>query len=210
MLEIELKSEDLKEYLYLELKKSRNSPLYDEELNKVTELDLDRYDLIDEQTDITLEDLVFFNNLKKCYLGNFVLDDRNVKLLSTQSKLEFLQLNDCVFKNSENLSLGVKHLVIVDSENFDIAKYNDLDKLEKLHIVNCVNTSINGISKFKNLSKVYLQNLNLDNINEMSEIEKLAYVNLNGSTIKDSSFENKNTEFIIEHEQINAIYDSEN
>lgn len=42
MLEVELKSRELKEYLYLELDKNRSEPIYDEDLNKITELDLDR------------------------------------------------------------------------------------------------------------------------------------------------------------------------
>lgn len=209
MLEIELKSKDLKEYICLDLNKDKNEPIYDEDLNKITELDLDRYDLVDDLTDITLEDIVFFNNLKKCYLTNFVFDDKNIKLLSKQKNLDFLQLNDCIFKNNEELSLGVKHLVIVDSKNIDLQKYNDQQELQKLHIVNCANTNINGISKFKNLSKVYLQNLYLDNINEMKSMNNLAYINLNGSSVKDDSFEKNNKDFIIEHDDINLIYQPE-
>lgn len=209
MLEIELKSKDLKEYICLDLKKDKNEPIYDEDLNKITELDLDRYDLVDDLTDVTLEDIVFFNNLKKCYLTNFVFDDKNIKLLNKQKNLDFLQINDCVFKNNEELTLGVKHLVIVDSKNIDLQKYNNQEDLEKLHIVNCANTNIKGISKFQNLSKVYLQNLYLDNINEMKSMDNLAYINLNGSSVKDDSFEKNNTDFIIEHDDINAIYQSE-
>lgn len=209
MLEIELKSKDLKEYICLDLKKDKNEPIYDEDLNKITELDLDRYDLVDDLTDVTLEDIVFFNNLKKCYLTNFVFDDKNIKLLNKQKNLDFLQINDCVFKNNEELTLGVKHLVIVDSKNIDLQKYNNREDLEKLHIVNCANTNIKGISKFQNLSKVYLQNLYLDNINEMKSMDNLAYINLNGSSVKDDSFEKNNTDFIIEHDDINAIYQSE-
>ena len=209
MLEIELKSNDLKEYIRLDLKKDKSEPIYDEDLNKITELDLDRYDLVDDLTDITLEDIVFFNNLKKCYLTNFVFDDKNIKLLNKQKNLDFLQINDCVFKNNEELTLGVKHLVIVDSKNIDLQKYNNQEDLEKLHIVSCANTNIKGISKFNNLSKVYLQNLYLDNINEMKSMDNLAYINLNGSSVKDDSFEKNNTDFIIEHDDINAIYQSE-
>ena len=209
MLEIELKSKDLKDYICLDLNKDKNEPIYDEDLNKITELDLDRYDLVDDLTDITLEDIVFFNNLKKCYLTNFVFDDKNVKLLNKQKNLDFLQINDCVFKNNEELSLGVKHLVIVDSKNIDLQKYNDQKELEKLQIVNCANTNIKGISKFSNLSKVYLQNLYLDNINEMKTMDNLAYINLNGSSVKDDSFEKNNKDFIIEHDDINAIYQPE-
>ena len=210
MLEVELKSEELKEYIYLELKKNRTDPIYDTDLKKITELDLDKCDLIDEQTDITLEDIVFFSNLKKCYISNFVIDDKNIKLLNTQKSLEYLQIDDCIFKNNEKLALNVNHLAIINSENVDLSKYIDGTNLEKLHIVNCSNTNINGISQFKKLSRVYLQNLNLNNINEMNKMENLAYVNLNGSVIADDSFEKENKDFIIEHEKINAIYDSEN
>ena len=209
MLEVELKSQELKEYLYAELGKDRSEPIYDADLARITELDLDKIDLLDEQTDISMEDIVFFNNLKRCYLGNFILNDRNINLLNSKKSLEFLQINNCVFTNHHDLELGVQDLVIVDSQNVQLSKLNDFGKMNKLRIVNCVNTDIDGISKFKNLKKIYLQNLNLNSVNEISKLPDITYVNLNGSKLQDDSFVKNNTDVIIEHEDINAIYDSE-
>lgn len=209
MLEVELKSKDLMELIYLQLEKNRQEPIYDTDLDKITELDLDKCDLINEQTDITLEDIVFFNKLKTCYIANFVLDDYNIKLLSTRTNLDFLQINDCVFNHNEELDLDANYIAIVDCENVDLSKFAENDKLEKLRIVNCVNVKIDGISKFENLSKVYLQNINIDNINEMKKMENLKYVNLNGSFVNNNLFERTNTDVKIEHEEINMMYDSE-
>ena len=83
MLEIELKSNELKEYVYLELDKNPKEPIYDEDLNKITSLYLDRLDLIEEPTDITIYDLVFFKNLKECTISNMDISNQELEVLNT-------------------------------------------------------------------------------------------------------------------------------
>ena len=191
MLEIELKSHDLKEFLYLKLGKNKEEALFDEDLNGIDELDLNKLDIIGEETDVTIEDIVFFNNLKNLYLSNFVLDDKCVSLINSRANLEFLQINNCIFQNNENLKVNAKHIAIINSENIKLSKIEDTDNLEKLHIV-------------------YLQNMDLNDLSEVVKIKGLVYLNLNGSQVEDGSFNENNYDFVIEHEEVNALYDSEN
>lgn len=210
MLEIELKSHDLKEFLYLKLGKNKEEALFDEDLNGIDELDLNKLDIIGEETDVTIEDIVFFNNLKNLYLSNFVLDDKCVSLINSRANLEFLQINNCIFQNNENLKVNAKHIAIIDSENIKLSKIEDTDNLEKLHIVNCACVDLTGISQLTNLKKVYLQNMDLNDLSEVVKIKGLVYLNLNGSQVEDGSFNENNYDFVIEHEEVNALYDSEN
>ena len=210
MLEIELKSHELKDFLYIKLGKCENEPLYDVDLDEITELDLNCVDLLGEKSDATIEDIVFFKNLKSLYLSNFILDDQGIKLLNLKKSLEFIQINGCVFQNNIPVSLNTKHIAIVDSDNVDISKFEESGFLEKIHIVDCTNVNYNGIQKFKNLKKIYLQNMVINNLEEIIKVKSLVYLNLNGSEITDKSFNEKDYDFIIEHEPINVVFDSDN
>ena len=105
MLEIELKSNELKEYVYLELDKNPKEPIYDEDLNEITSLYLNKLDLIGEPTDTTIYDLIFFKNLKECTISNMNISDQELEVLNKLSKLESLQLNDCNFSNKTKPNL---------------------------------------------------------------------------------------------------------
>ena len=99
MLEVELKSNELKEYVYLELNKNKKDPIYDEDLNEITSLYLNKLDLIGEPTDITIYDLIFFKNLKECTISNMNISDQELGVLNRLSNLESLQLNDHKYQN---------------------------------------------------------------------------------------------------------------
>ena len=207
MLEIELKSKDLKEYIYLQLHKKNNEPIYDEELFQITDIHLNSIDFIGNQTDVTIFDLIFFKHLKNCTLTNMNISDKEIEILNSLTNLEFLQLNNCSFSNSKKLQLNLSDLVICDCSSVQISIYTQIESLKSLRIVNCENVDFTGISKMENLSKVFLQNLNLDEINEISHIKALTYLNLNGSTINNLDKIYKKPGLKIEHRKINALYD---
>lgn len=209
MLEIELKSKELKEYIYLELNKNKAEPIYDEDVAKITDLQLNTLDLIGEPTDVTIFDLIFFKNLKVCTLINMNISDKEIDILNKLDKLQFLQLDNCTFSNNKKLQLNLSDLVITNCENVKISIYEDMKSLESLHIVNCEDVDITGISKLNNLSKLFFQNLKLDEIDEVQEIKSLKYLNLNGSEIKNLEKISNITGLEIEHNDINALYDEE-
>lgn len=209
MLEIELKSRELKEYIYLELNKNKAEPIYDNDLEEITELQLNSLDFIGEPTDETIYDLVFFTNLKVCNLVNMNISDQELDILNRLKKLQFLQLDNCTFSNNKKLQLNLSDLVITDCSNVKLSIYSDINTLENLRIVNCENVDIKGISKLSNLSKLFLQNLTLQEINEIQEIKSLEYLNLNGSDIKELDKISRLPGLEIEHNDINALYDEE-
>ena len=60
MVEIELKSKELKEFVYLKLNKDRRLPIYDEDVERIKDVTLNALDFLDEPTDATIFDLIFF------------------------------------------------------------------------------------------------------------------------------------------------------
>ena len=209
MLEVELKSNELKEYVYLELNKNKKEPIYDEDLNEITSLYLNKLDLIGEPTDITIYDLIFFKNLKECTISNMNISDQELGVLNRLSNLESLQLNDCNFSNKIKVELNIKNLIINKCENVNMSLYEDVKTLKRLQIVNCKNINLKGISKISNLSEILLQNVSMDNIDEIQGLKSLRKLNLNGSTINDLDRINKMPNLYIEHEEKNGLYDEE-
>ena len=209
MLEVELKSNELKEYVYLELNKNKKDPIYDEDLNEITSLYLNKLDLIGEPTDITIYDLIFFKNLKECTISNMNISDKELAILNRLSNLESLQLNDCNFSNKTKVELNIKNLIINDCENVNISLYEDIKTLSRLQIANCKNINLKGISKLSNLSEILLQNISMNNIDEILGVKSLKKLNLNGSKIENLDKINKMPNLYIEHEEINGLYDEE-
>ena len=81
MFEIELKSKELTEYVYITVDKDRAEPLYDSDLEQVEDVTLDAFDFIGEPTDETIYDLVFFKNLKNCMIVNMTISAGEIGFL---------------------------------------------------------------------------------------------------------------------------------
>ena len=209
MLEIELKSDELKEFIYLELGKKSNDPIYDEDLSKITEITLNGLDLIGDPTDISIYDLIFFKNLTTLYISDKDISDKELDIINKLSNLRFLQLDNCVFSDNKKMNLELSGLVINNCPKVKINIYSDIKTLETLHIVNCDNVDISGIATLSNLEKLFLQNLTLEEINEVQELKKLEYLSLNGSKIKDLEKIYKIPNLKIDNEEIFGIYDEE-
>ena len=193
----------------MELNKNKKDPIYDDDLNEITSLYLNKLDLIGEPTDITIYDLIFFKNLKECTISNMNISDKELAILNRLSNLESLQLNDCNFSNKTKVELNIKNLIINDCENVNISLYEDIKTLSRLQIVNCKNINLKGISKLSNLSEILLQNISMNNIDEILGVKSLKKLNLNGSKIENLDKINKMPNLYIEHEEINGLYDEE-
>ena len=206
MFEQELKSNELKTYVYLKLNKDENTPLYDEDLNEIEVVHLNALDFLDEPTDVEICDLVFFKNLKNCYLSNMYIKDEDLEILNRIKSLESLQLNNCSFSNNKKMNLNLLSLIVNKCKDIKFKIFDNLVTLESVRIVNCDNVELSGISKLSNLKKLYLQNLKLNQIDEIKDLKELEYLNLNGSKIKNLTNLNNN-KLEVEHNEKNFLYD---
>ena len=206
MFEIELKSNELKTDVYLKLNKDENTPLYDEDLNEIEVVHLNALDFLDEPTDVEICDLVFFKNLKNCYLSNMYIKDEDLEILNSIKSLESLQLNNCSFSNNKKMNLNLLRLIVNKCKDIKFKIFDNMITLESVRIVNCDNVELSGISKLSNLKKLYLQNLELDQIDEVKELKELEYLKLNGSKIKNLINLNNN-KLEVEHNEKNFLYD---
>ncbi len=209
MVEIELKSKELKEYVYLKLDKDRNYPIYDEDINKFNEITLNGLDLLDEPTDVTIFDLIFFKNLKLCTFINMNISEKEIDVLNNMKNVEFIQFSNCIFPKDKQVKLvNIKQLVFDNCLKVEISKFNSSKQLNSLKIVNCDNIIFDGLEICDNLRDLYLQNLELQDIDIVSKLKNLEYLNLNGTKVKKKMEISKSV--MIEHKDLNYIYDLKN
>ena len=209
MIEIELTSNELREDVYLKLNKDRNAPIYDEDLDTIKSINLNGLDFLDEPTDVSIFDLVFFKKLESCAIINKEILDKELEVLNEVTSLRSLQITNCILPKNKQLKLNLEYITIDKCSDVDIHMFNDIKSLQQLRIVNCNNVILDGISNLENLTDLYLQNLNMDNINEITRLKKLEYLNLNGTKVNGSTDFKHNKKLKVVHEEANFLYDEE-
>lgn len=210
MVEIELKSKELKEFVYLKLNKDRRLPIYDEDVERIKDVTLNALDFLDEPTDATIFDLIFFKNLKSCTIVNMDISENEIDVLNKQYNIKFIQFTNCVFPGNKKVTLDVEELVLDKCNNLSMNNFSEMNKLEELKIINCENIDLKGVEALESVKKLYLQNIIVDNINTVTNLKNLEYVNLNGSEINNIPDEIKNNPKIkVVHEERNFMYDVE-
>lgn len=210
MVEIELKSKELTEYIYLTLNKDRSTPIYDDDIDKIKDITLDALDFLDEPTDATIYDLVFFNNLKTCMIANMNISEKEIDILNKLENIESIQFTNCVFPKGKMINMHASYVIIDRCAEFDASIFGGMKSITRLRVVNCENVNLSGLESLSNITELYLQNLELDNIDNISSLDKLEYINLNGTTVKKLTDVLKNPKITVDHEEKNYIYDVEN
>ena len=209
MIEIELTSNELREDVYLKLNKDRNTPIYDEDLNRIKSVNLNGLDLLDEPTDVTIYDLVFFKNLESCVIINKEISDKELEVLNNLTSLRSLQITNCMLPKNKQITLDLNYMTVDKCSDVDIHMFSGMKQLQQLRIINCNNVTLDGISNLENLTDLYLQNLNIDNIDEITRLKKLEYLNLNGTKVKNLTDFKHNKRLKVVHEEANFLYDEE-
>lgn len=210
MVEVELKSKDLTEYVYLTLNKDRNTPLYDEDIEQIKDVTLDALDFLDEPTDTTIYDLIFFTNLKTCMIVNMTITENEIDLLNKLESIESIQFTNCSLPKNKKLNMKASYVIIDECNNFNLDILSEMSSITRLRIVNCENINLSGIEKMSSIIDLYMQNLNIEDVNFVTNLHSLEYLNLNGTNIKSSTKFLENLNIRVDHENKNYIYDVEN
>ena len=90
MLEVELKSKDFENNVRLILNKKNNEKIYDEDLKSITSLKLNR----NLYNDLILGDLSFFPNLESLSIDGVNLEDEDLQIINTLTKLKTLSISN--------------------------------------------------------------------------------------------------------------------
>ena len=209
MVEVELKSKELTEYVYLTLNKDRSTPLYDDDLEHIKDVTLNAIDFLDEPTDATIYDLIFFKNLKSCMIVNMTISENEIDLLNKMKSIESIQFTKCNLPKGKKLNMNASYVIIDECKDFEVDTLSDMSSINRLRIVDCENINLSGIEKMSSIVDLYMQSLNINDINFVTSLSSLEYLNLNGTKVKESTKVLDGLNIKVEHKDKNYIYDVE-
>ena len=209
MVEVELKSKELTEYVYLTLNKDRSTPLYDDDLEHIKDVTLNAIDFLDEPTDATIYDLIFFKNLKSCMIVNMTISENEIDLLNKMKSIESIQFTKCNLPKGKKLNMNASYVIIDECNDFNVDILSDMSSVNRLRIVDCENINLSGIEKMSSIVDLYMQGLNINDIDFVTNLSSLEYLNLNGTKVKESTKVLDGLNIKVEHKDKNYIYDVE-
>ena len=209
MVEVELKSKELTEYVYLTLNKDRSTPLYDDDIEQIKDVTLNAIDFLDEPTDATIYDLIFFKNLKSCMIVNMTITENEIDLLNKMKSIESIQFTKCNLPKGKKLNMNASYVIIDECNDFNVDILSDMSSVNRLRIVDCENINLSGIEKMSSIVDLYMQSLNINDINFVTSLSSLEYLNLNGTKVKESTKVLYGLNIKVEHKDKNYIYDVE-
>lgn len=177
----EITSKEMKQCICLRSGKLNFSEVTDEDIEKITIMDLRGIKFNGEPTDVLLSELDVLPNLNALMISHFDLKGEDIEYLSKLSKLKTIQFTACDFENITDIKL----------ENLDILVFvgcTDMGKLKmpKSRVLRVIGSEINfdGVNP-ENVEKLLLQNTLVKNFTTLASNENLVEVNLDGSTIQD-------------------------
>lgn len=200
-----INSKDIKRYVYLKLGKRETEEIKEEELNKITFLNLNYKNFKDEINEYDFNDLKQFNNLKELTLNGFEITDEMIENINSISNLEILVINHSAFNTSKEITNDLKTLVITYTNANDLKNFKMYETLENLKMISCENVDINELISFKSLKEISINSSNIINAETLNNFELLDSLNIDGSKIdtenliirKDVKFSHEDKFFLI-------------
>ncbi len=149
---VEIQSKELKEILQGILSK-KIEEITKEDLNKIELITLDYF------KDFLLNDLLLFNNLKKCILKNYELSEKEINILESLNNLEILELNNC--KINSKCKLNLQKLKLSFCTNIEIEENFNESSINEVYLYNCDKIILSNMNKISKLNQITLDEMNI-------------------------------------------------
>lgn len=184
-MEVEIKNEYLKKLIGYELNRYENPRIDQEDLKRVKNIAINRYDLLGKETNIELSDLSFLTGLESCIISNYRITEKDMARLNDLTNLETIQFSYCDFSNIvTKLSLNLNHVILEVCKNVRLDIFSENRMLEKLSIIGDY-VDIREVEKFSQMKELYLQRCEITNMDRIANLKQLQYINLEKSTMDD-------------------------
>ena len=145
------------------------------------------------ETDAKIEDLLEYENLKKCNLYHFLIEEKDVEIINRVQKLNFIYFDFCYFA-LENLGLNQK----IEEINFNLCENLKLIHLKnseakRIKIIQLKNSNIvmdiSELENVHNLEELSIHNCKIKGIEKILEkAPNVKRINLNGSIVENPSY----------------------
>lgn len=177
---IKIESRSLNNYLTYKLDKLEE--IYtEEELSSVDEL------LIDNDDNLDISVLKYFENLRTLEVRNLNIDNDTLDIILSLKNLKDLKFQLCEIENVYRLKeLNLIGLHMDCSEIYDFTFIYDMINLEALTLTGVSDLDISKLNKLTNLK--YLNISHTKCSNDVLNIEKLEELYIDNSSIEDISF----------------------
>lgn len=180
--------------------------LNEKTLLEVTNLSLKKYDFLEKETDMIIEDLLSFKNLENLILYKFNITNESIKIIEKLENLKSITFDFCTI-STDQLSLPSD----VQSVYFNVCSNLNPEKLsainaDKIEIVGKYDKSEKiDICKFSTNDNVKTLNINNYQINNLKDIYKispiLTSINLDGSIVEENELKKISEKIAVSHNE---------
>ena len=185
MQQINFKSSDFTKYIMNILQKEDNNIIEIGEIREITTVVMNAKGLRGEFLDLTIEDLLYFQNLKICFIKNMKISDIQINFLNQITNLEEIQFHNCEFLvKKQKLTQNIKRITIIDCYNFKINLLTKLEQLKILMLKQREAINLKNIKKLINLEKLYLQEIPNLELSFLNKLNNLILLNIEDSKLK--------------------------
>lgn len=177
----EIKNSELERLITMKVGKLSFSEVTDDDLEKITEINLSAYLINGKESGIDLSSALSFPNLETLTVSNYRITQENLDLLSKLKRLGILHFTNVIFEGNisfQNLAERLKRTSFTNCGDLDFS-YPTVEQIQ-------VERSSVDFEKidFSPVKRIFIQNSSVKNAFNLNEYN-IESVNLDGTTLYD-------------------------
>ena len=197
---LEIKTKDIREYVFRVLQKNSSEELTCEELSKITFLNLNQMNFKREWNEYDFSDMAYFTNLESCTLNGFVVDEKMIVNLNQLPHLKGLVFNHCQFSTNHMITSPLDRLVLNWTSINDMNNFKESCGLKRLKIIHAKEVVDAMIFKpFEVIEELDICDSEIQNVSALDELKTLHSLCLDGSKL-DNEYQRNDISFSHEEE----------
>ncbi|MBO5142451.1 MAG: hypothetical protein J6C46_05560 [Clostridia bacterium] len=154
---------------------------------------LKKKDYNGNETNVKIEDLLEYENLKSCNLYRFLVEEKDIEIINKLSNLKFIYFDFCYF-SLENLKFNEK----IEEINFNLCenlkmKHLANSKAKRIKIIQLKESSVTvdlaEIENMLNVEELYFHNCKVKGIEKILEkAPNIKLINLDGCLVENQNY----------------------
>lgn len=178
----EIKNSELKRLITMKSNKLNFDEVNDEDLENIREISLNSYLINGKESEIDLNIIRAFLNLKDVRISNFTITQDIIDMLEEQEKIEGIEFVNTTFDENIKFSKFSERLKKISFTNCEKLAF-DYPNVSSIQIMRS-NVDFKNVD-FNKIKKIFIQNSTIQNVFNLDEYENIEIVNLDGSRLYD-------------------------
>jgi len=200
-----INSQEIDKYIHNLLLKPYMIELKKDDLDKVKNIVLSKYNIKHEIIEYDYSDLSKLPNLEKCSIEFLDITDELINNINKLENLKTLEFNSCEIKAVGKIKNNLNKILLQSLEQQIFLMFED-NNVETIEIIDFKNIDLSILSKFTHLKNLYIYNSNIINFSKILDMKSVEVLKLDGSEIDDevasnmiskSIFVQKNDKFVL-------------